>query len=41
MRNLAILANGNPDVPISGIEISITAGGLLGLKKLRRKRNAL
>jgi hypothetical protein len=29
---------GNPDVPITGIEILIGAGGALGLKKLLGKR---
>ncbi len=33
---------GNPDVPITGIEILIGAGGVLGLKKAwdnRKKKN--
>ena len=30
---------GDPDVPITGIEILVVAGGLLGLKKLLNRSN--
>lgn len=30
---------GDPDVPISGIELLIGAGGLYGVRKLMKKRN--